>query len=317
MAVQLPGLPSVDLRDQAAAPGRRRELLTAAGAASGSATVTALTTLVDRVSAANNIDTASATAKVAAAFGLGSIDLTQVDPVAAARAGQGDAASLVLASTAALNTLVLLDAAGAGDATGALADRIANAAVGTRIDLTNAATIADLASASGVSASAGAAVAEIASASNTLLTNLINSAPDARSLLDRATAVTIVAQGETATNLQAAGNDPTLLNNVVNQYTGANLVANVQDTLGQVISQPAAAPYYGPPRWYLDPMVTGVVSTGSASGNSLSGSPSNQQTQIAFHDAASSLASSALSQTPDALAAATIGLVPSLETKWG
>jgi hypothetical protein len=155
------------------------------------------------------------------------------------------------------------------------------------------------------------------SASNTLLTNLINSAPDARSLLDRATAVTIVAQGETATNLQAAGNDPTLLNNVVNQYTGTNLVANVQDTLGQVISQPASAPYYGPPRWYLDPMVTGVVSTGSASGNSLSGSPSNQQMQTAFHDAASSLASNALSQTPDALAAATIGLVPSLENRWG
>lgn len=283
-------------------------------APNGSTALTALTTLVQKIAAANGSDLIAANQQVAAAFGLDpSIALTQADPVAAVRAGEAGGGSLVLATTAVLNTLILLDAAGAtGDPAAILAAQIGNAAFGTRIDLTSAATIADLASASGVSAGPGAAVALLASASNTLLTNLINSAPDAATLLDRATAVTLVAQGETATALTNAGDDPTLLANVVNQYTGTNLTNNVLNTTAEVQLQPADS-YYGPPRWYLDPTITGVVSTGSASGNSLSGSQSNQQMQIAFHDAAGS-PSSAFTPTSDLLTGSVPGLAASLDS---
>jgi hypothetical protein len=276
--------------------------------------VTALTTLVQKIAAANGSDLIAANRQVAAAFGLDpSVALTQTDPVAAVRAGATGGASLVLATTAVLNTLILLESAGAtGDPTAVLAARIANAPLGTPIDLTNAATIADLANASGVSAAAGAAVAQLASASNTLLTNLVNSAPDPTTLLNRATAVTVVAQGNTATALTNAGDDPGQLASVVNNYTGSNLTNTVQTTLGEVITQPAE-PYIGPPRWYLDPMVTGVVSTGSASGNSLSGSQSNQQMQTAFHDAAGSPSSTSFASTPDLLTVSSSALVPSLD----
>ena len=282
-------------------------------APSGSTSVTALTTLVQKIAASNGGNVFAAEQLVSAAFGLaGTTVVTQLDPIAAVKAGQGDGAGLVLATTAALNTLILLDAAGAtGDPTAVLAARIANAPLGTIVDLTNTTTIADLASASGVSAAAGAAVAKLASASNTLLTNLVNSAPDATTLLNRATAVTVVAQGETSTALVNAGNDPTLLATVVTSYTGTNLTNTVQTTLTGV--QPAE-PYYGPPRWYLDPMVTGVVSTGSASGNSLSGSQSNQEMQTAFHDAAGSPSSVAFTPTPDLLTGSTPGLTAYLDT---
>ena len=153
---------------------------------------------------------------------------------------------------------------------------------------------------------------QLASASNTLLTSLINSAPDPTSLLNRATAVTVVAQGETSTALVNAGNDPTLLATVVTNYTGTNLTNTVQTTLNEVIAHPAE-PYYGPPRWYADPMVTGVVSTGSATGNSLSGSQSNQQMLTAFHDAAGSPSSVSFTPTQDLWTTASLGLVPSLE----
>jgi hypothetical protein len=287
---------------------------TTLSAPSGSTSVTALTTLVQKIAATNGGNVYAAEQLVSAAFGLaGTTVVTQLDPIAAVRAGTGDGAALVLATTAALNTLILLDAAGAtGDPTAVLAAKIANAPLGTSIDLTNAATIADLANASGVSAAAAAAVAQIASASNTLLTNLVNTAPDPTTLLNRATAVTVVAQGNTATALVNAGNDPGLLASAVNQYTGTNLTNTVQTTLGEVITQPGE-PYIGPPRWYLDPMVTGVVSTGSASGNSLSGSQSNQQMQTAFHDAAGSPSSTSFAPTPDLLAGSFAGLAPSLE----
>jgi hypothetical protein len=284
-------------------------------APSGSTSVTALTTLVQKIAASNGGNVFAAEQMVQAAFGLSStIVVTQLDPIAAVRAGQGDGAALVLATTAALNTLILLEAAGAtGDPTAALAARIANAPLGTRVDLTNTSTLADLANASGVSGGAVAAVVQLASASNTLLKDLVNSASDPTTLLNRATAVTVVAQGETATALVNAGNDPTQLTNVVNQYTGTNLTLNVQDSLGEVLLQPAPAPYYGPPRWYLDPTITGVVSTGSASGNSLSGTQSNQQTQTAFHDAAGG-PSSAFTPTPDLLTGSAPGWTAYLDT---
>ncbi|CAN7309869.1 hypothetical protein LJR220_001628 [Bradyrhizobium sp. LjRoot220] len=275
-------------------------------APSGSTSVTALTTLVQKIAATNGGNVFAAEQRVAAAFGLPATTVvTQVDPIAAVRAGQADGSRLVFATTAALNTLILLEAAGAtGDPTAVLAARIGNAPFGTIIDLTNQATIAELANASGVSAGPGAAVAQLVGASNTLLGNLVNTAPDPTSLLNRATAVTVVAQGETATALANAGDDPTLLGSVVNQYTGTNLVTTVQTELTGIELQPAE-PYYGPPRWYLDPAVTGVVSTGSASGNSLTGSQSNQQMQTAFHDAAGSPSSVAFTPTIDLLASVT------------
>jgi Ca2+-binding RTX toxin-like protein len=207
-------------------------------APAGSTTVTPLSTLVQKVSAANGGDTAAAQEAVVAALGLQpGIDLSNFDPIAATLAGTVGAADAFANAAGVLNTVSLLAAAGAtGDPFDALADQIAAAAAARRIyDLTDAATIAGLAGAAGVSAGTVEAVTGLITASNALTEDAAATASDPLSFLQSVTAVSITAQGETAHAVAAAGGDAASLADVVARYTGdslANQVAEDRERVG-------------------------------------------------------------------------------------
>jgi len=197
-------------------------------APAGSTVVTPLTTLIQKVAESTSGDPVAAQQLVAAALGLNSsLDLNDLDPIVATRTGVTGAAGAFATAASVLNTVSLMQAAGAADNPfDALAAQIV--AAGT-LDLSNAATLAAIAASAGVSAAITGTVAQLASASNALAAQAASTATDPLRFLRYVTAVSIEAQGDTSHDLSAAGSNPTLLATLLAQNTGANLVNKVAD----------------------------------------------------------------------------------------
>jgi Ca2+-binding RTX toxin-like protein len=142
----------------------------------GSTVVNPLTTLVAAVMAESGgtVDAANAEGQVRAALGIDpSIDLLTTDLIAGAAGG--DAAALA-AQKAAVIVVTILSAAdnlaadgdGQGAALGALAALIAEAPVGTTVDITDAVVIGEMLAAAAPGADVGAAAAAVASSAETI-----------------------------------------------------------------------------------------------------------------------------------------------------
>ncbi len=142
----------------------------------GSSVVNPLTTLVAAVMAESGgtVDAADAEEQVKAALGIdASIDLLTTDLIAGAAGG--DAAALA-AQKAAVIVVTILSAAddlaadgdGQGAALGALAALIAEAPVGTTVDITDTAVIGEMLAAAAPGVDVGAAAAAVASSAETI-----------------------------------------------------------------------------------------------------------------------------------------------------
>jgi hypothetical protein len=216
-------------------------------APAGSISVTPLSTLVQDIAAQNGNNLPAAEQAVDSALGLPTgTDPTQTDPIATTEAGNATGMALYTAGAEVLNTLTMLNSAGAtSDPAAALASQIAALPSGTTIDLTDPTTLTALATASGLGSNAASAVSTLAGASNALLLADAASTSDPATLLTDVAAVSNTAQGATSQALQNAQNDPSQLDNVVNAFTGSNLNSQVQNAAGQVgnfSSTPPATP---------------------------------------------------------------------------
>lgn len=172
-------------------------------APAGSTVVTPLTTLIQNVAASGNGDPVAAQQWVAAALGLHpGLDLNDLDTIAATRAGVTGAAEAFAIASGILNTVSLLEAAGAtNDPFDVIAARLAVAAAGSIQSLSDPATVAALAASAGVPAAVANTVVQLVTASNALLDQVVASAGDPVSLLRAVTAVRIAAQGDTSHEL--------------------------------------------------------------------------------------------------------------------
>ena len=205
-------------------------------APAGATTVTPLTTLVQRVAAAGSGDPHAAQQAVAAALGLpAGLDLSNLDPIVAARTGAAGGTGAFAQAASVLNTVSMLSAAGAADPFDAIADQLAVAAASRRVlDLTDATVIAGLVAAAGVTGDAAGAATQLIAASNALTAHALSSAADPLSFLREVSAVSITAQGDAAHALAAAGSNPALLADVIGRFTGANLASHVAEGRDQV-----------------------------------------------------------------------------------
>ncbi|GEP53785.1 DUF4114 domain-containing protein [Reyranella soli] len=201
-------------------------------APAGSTVVTPLTTLIQKVAASTTGDPVAAQQLVASALGLNSsLDLNDLDTVAATRTGVSGATNAFAAASSILNTVSLLHAAGATDAFDALAARIVAT---SGLDLTDNATLMAIAASAGLTGGVANAVTQLALASNTLTEQAAASATDPMRFLRYVTAVSMAAQGDTAHDLAAAGSDAGQLANVLAEHTGAGLSTQVSGNRMQV-----------------------------------------------------------------------------------
>lgn len=201
-------------------------------APAGSTVVTPLTTLIQKVAASTTGDPVAAQQLVASALGLSSsLDLNDLDTVAATRTGVSGATHAFAAASSVLNTVSLLHAAGATDAFDVLVARIV--ATNT-LDLTDNATLLAIAASAGLAGGVASAVAQLAGASNALTEQAAASATDPMRFLRYVTAVSMAAQGDTAHDLAAAGSDATQLANVLADHTGTGLSTQVSGNRTQV-----------------------------------------------------------------------------------
>lgn len=185
------------------------------------------------MAAATTGDAAAAQLLVASALGLHSgLDLNDLDTIAATRTGVTGAADAFATASSLLNTVSLLQAAGAtGDPFDALAARIVSA---RSLDLTDSATLIAVAASAGVSGSVAAAVTQLAAASNALVDHAADTTSDPLRFLRYVTAASIAAQGDTSHDLAAAGSDPAHLAAVLADHTGANLARQIAGNRTQV-----------------------------------------------------------------------------------
>ncbi|GGF78776.1 hypothetical protein GCM10007301_43490 [Azorhizobium oxalatiphilum] len=204
----------------------------------GATTISAITTLIQKVAQRGTGDPVAAQAVVAAALGLSTtIDLDDFDAIAGVKAGVAGAVEIFARAATVLNTVALLEAAGATtNPFDIIASQLTAASTaGTTVDLSNATTIAAIAASSGVSAGVASTVTQLVIASNRLLTESAAAAGnDALALLRAITAVSISAQGETSDALHAAGTDAAALAGVLNSYTGTSLANHVTANLDNV-----------------------------------------------------------------------------------
>ena len=202
-------------------------------APAGSTVVTPLTTLIQKVAASTTGDPVAAQQLVASALGLSSsLDLNDLDTIAATRTGMTGGADAFASASSILNTVSLLKAAGAAaDPFDSLAARIVSARA---LDLTDSATLMAVAASAGLSADMASAVTQLAAASNALVEQAGATATDPLRFLRYVTSVSIAAQGNTAHDLAAAGSDPAQLASVLADHTGANLANQIAGNRTQV-----------------------------------------------------------------------------------
>ena len=193
-------------------------------APAGSLSVTALSTLVQKVMTANGSSVGEAMGRVALALGLSlKTDMTTLNPITSTLNGVGDAANALVADAVVTNTLALAKAGGAaGDLYGKLASQIANASYGT-VDPTSPATLQGL----GVDPSTALYVSSFAKAGADLLAAKLASGESALTLVHDVTGANAVLQGAAAPDLAAGQAAGDFLGPLVNKYTGDNLAARV------------------------------------------------------------------------------------------
>lgn len=192
-------------------------------APAGSLSVTALSTLVQKVMASNGSSVGEAMARVAVSLGLSlKTDMTSFNPITATLNSVADANKALVADAVVMNTLTLAKAAGAtGDLYGLLASQIAAASYGT-VDPTSPSTLQAL----GLDVSTALDVSKFAKAGADLLAAKLASGESARTLVNDVTGGNTVLQGVAARDL-AAGEASGNIGPVVTKYTGDNLTAQV------------------------------------------------------------------------------------------
>ena len=206
-------------------------------APAGSTTISPLTTLINDLSP---LGTSAAEQKVLNALGLSSsLDLTTLDPIAAANAGDLVGAAAEVAGAKVYDTVSLIAAtmAGAGhDFTGATTDAfsaIAAAINGSRANLADEVSVSTLisnvAAAEHITLGQGVAdaVAAIIVAGNQLLDQKQQADTSGTNLLADVAAVELTLQGAAADVVQAAAGDTTKLAAADSAFTGAGLQAVV------------------------------------------------------------------------------------------
>ena len=193
-------------------------------APAGSLSVTALSTLVQKVMAANGSSVGEAMGRVALALGLSlKTGMTTFNPITATLNGVVDAGKALVADAVVTNTLILAKAGGAtGDLYGKLASQIAGASYGT-VDVTSSATVQGL----GVDSSTALYVSSFAKAGANLLAAKLASGESALTLVHDVTGANSVLQGTAAPDLAAGVAAGSFLGPLVNKYTGDNLAARV------------------------------------------------------------------------------------------
>jgi len=193
----------------------------ALSAPAGSLSITALSTLVQKVMAAGSVSVADALLRVNSALGLPlHTDATSGNPVTATLNGAVDAPAVLLADAILLNTLTLAKAAGAtGDLFGNLASQVA-AANSATLDPTAASTLQAL----GLDSYPASVVSALAQALAQQLQSKLAS-DDVRTLVKDVTAISTLALGGQAYDLAAAAGGP--LGPLVTKYTGSNLANQI------------------------------------------------------------------------------------------
>ena len=193
-------------------------------APAGSLSVTALSTLVQKVMAATGSSVGDAMGRVALALGLSlKTDMTTFNPITATLNGVGDAGKALVADAVVTNTLALAKAAGArGDLFGSLAQVIAGAGYGT-VDPTSIATVEAL----GLDFSTAIDVSTFAKAGADLLAAKLASGESALTLVHDVTGANTVIQGAAAPDLASGEASGSFLGPLVSKYTGDNLSAQV------------------------------------------------------------------------------------------
>jgi hypothetical protein len=210
-------------------------------APAGASVITPLTTLLTHLS------DPSAQQKVLSALGLSSsLNLTTLDPIAEAQAGNADGAAPVVAGAKVYDTVALIASAvraAGGNVTTSSQSAIAAIATaigGAGINLTNKADVSALIKALGQSENlllgqgAVDSLAAIIVASNTALDAKLQADGSGTALLNDVAAVEKVIQGTAANAVEQAGNDPTQLQSLASAFTGANLDAAVATALNHL-----------------------------------------------------------------------------------
>ena len=173
----------------------------------GGSVLSPLTTLIEKVIEANPGDSvAQATASVDSVLGLpAGTDLTSLDAVAGALAGDAASTAAFKAGSELLDVITLIQAAG-GSPDAAYAALAADVANGP-LDLTDVATIENIGQSAGLDSAAAQAVASIASATDAALANQLAGATTPLQVFIDITGTSIAEQGDASKALSQASGD--------------------------------------------------------------------------------------------------------------
>lgn len=223
----------------------------------GSTVVTPLTTLatIFQSQGASNAE-----AQVLAAFSINpTTDLTNLDPIAAAQAGDTTGSAVYLAGAKVYDTVSLaasaLVGAGGSFATGAhdIFAALASAINGVGLNLTDPAAvgalITDVAQAEKLTLAPGVAdgVAAIIVAGNAALDHTLQTDQSGSALLADTAAIELVMQGGASKAIQQSSSSPDQFHKVVDAFTGVELDNFITTALSQLgSSQDTAAPVLTP-----------------------------------------------------------------------
>jgi hypothetical protein len=192
----------------------------------GSAVVTPLTTVVEKLVESGDTVT-QANDAVTAALGLpAGIDLTTLDAVVGTLSGDAAGTAAFKAGSELLDAITLIQAAG-GSTDAAYAALAADVAAGSIINLADDATIKAIGQSAGLDVAAAQTVASIASETSAALeTQLAHAATPFEIFVD-ITGASIAEQGDAASALSLAGDDAAY------QQVAANYFQNLGTTLNQ------------------------------------------------------------------------------------
>jgi hypothetical protein len=193
----------------------------------GGSALSPLTTLIEKVIEANPTDSvAQANDAVASALGLPvGTDLTSLDAVAGALAGDAASTAAFKAGSELLDVITLIQAAG-GSPDAAYAALAADVAAGP-IDLTDVTTIENIGQSAGLDAAVAQAVASIASATDVALEQQLAGATTPLQVFVDITGASIAAQGDASNALSHASGDAGY------QQVADSYVQNLAATLSQ------------------------------------------------------------------------------------
>jgi hypothetical protein len=212
-------------------------------APAGSTVITPLTTLLNDLSS-----DPSAGANILATLGLpAGLDLTTLDPIAAAESGSAAGAAVYVAGAKVYDTVSLIASAlagssggdfghGAQDAFSALATALDGAGIDLSDETALTALINSIVNSENVTLTAGVAdgVAAVIAASNAALDQKLQTDGAGAQLLSDVAAGEFVAQGAASDLLKQAAGNGTELPFVVNAFTGTNLTNAVAESLNML-----------------------------------------------------------------------------------